>query len=92
MSNIQRPISNLQMRMTNVEGEFGNWGLAVGHWKFIVGPRQGEEERPISNDQQPMSKCAVNLEIGNWKLAIGYSSWGRGRGGRKLTVGSCQVT
>ena len=29
------------MRMTKVEGEFGNWGLAGGHWKFIMGQQGG---------------------------------------------------
>jgi len=29
--------------MTDVEDKFENWWLAVGHWKFIMGPRYGDQ-------------------------------------------------
>jgi len=36
---------NIQYPISKCEVEFGNWILEVGHWKFIMGLRQGEKKR-----------------------------------------------
>jgi hypothetical protein len=45
----------------NAKGEFGNWKLGVGHWKFIIGLKWGESEQVVLTRKSDNFKSGCDI-------------------------------